>query len=360
MKKIAILALTENGKNLAKKISDSWQTQLAIFVPAKFADEIAKEFPETTFKATIASFFSTYDALICIMATGIVVRSIAPVIEDKRQDPAIIVLDEKGQYVISLLSGHIGGGNQLAVEIAEKLEGTPVITTATDVQGVTALDLMAQAIDGFYADFHESTKLINGLLAAQQKVGLFQRQELVEDLRGLTLLTEKQLLNLQEQEFTAIIIVSPYVETDLLQNIPLLTKVVHVIPKQFVLGIGAKKNIEFTTVKAEFLNFCQLQKIEPQAIKKIVSIDLKKQESGICQLADWLTIPFETYSADALATVADKYPQSEFVKQTTGVGSVALAAADLASQGGVISQRYANQGVTLALADLKISSEGIK
>lgn len=339
MTSIAILAITENGKQLAKKINQLWDTELPIFVPEKHADKDAIPFQKGGFRESIADLFQNYQALICIMATGIVVRSIAEVVNDKRVDPAVLVVDEKGENVISLLSGHIGGGNQLTRQLAEKLQANPVITTATDVQEVTAVDLLAQEINGWYADFKETTKKINGYLAAHQKVAIVQKTQQVSDLRGLTILDKITNAN----DYKVILLISSADERIEDDN------VIQIVPRQFVLGMGAKKNISLETIKTEYALFCQQEGIHPYAVKKVVSIDLKKEETGIIQFAEWLEVPFETYEENELSEVAEKYPQSDFVKKITGVGSVALAAADLASKGQVISQRYGNNGVTFAL-----------
>lgn len=339
MTRSAILALTTAGINLAKELRDNWDPEVPIFVSEDQVEEGLMLFPTGKFKTGIQALFKEYDALICIMATGIVVRSIAIVLEDKRKDPAIIVIDEKGRHTISLLSGHIGGGNQLTLEIAAKLNSCPVITTATDVQNVTALDLLSKELNAWYADFKETTKRINRLLAEHQKVGLIQREEWVKDLRGLTVLQENDSFN----PYDAVLLISDKNE-DLISD-----KVIQIVPRRYVLGIGAKKGIDFSIIKEEYFNFCQSVDIHHRSIWKIASIDLKKTEKGIKQLADWLEVPFETYSSAELATVSEKYPQSAFVREVTGVGSVSLAAADLASNGQVVTERYANQGVTFAL-----------
>ncbi len=338
MTKLAVAALTPTGIQLARKLRDCWEEELSIFVPQGKETTGLEIFPTGDFKRGLQQLFKEYEALICIMATGIVVRSLAPVLQDKRQDPAVLVMDEKGQHVISLLSGHLGGGNRLALRVAGKMGGQPVITTATDVQQVTAIDVLAQEIDGWYADFKVTTKRINGLLADHQKVGLLQREELVKDQRGLTLLQEGDSFD----SFAAVLVVS-----EGLEKLP--EKAVQIVPKRYILGIGARKNVPFEVIKEAYLLFCQQERLHYQSIKKIVSIDLKKEETGICQLSEWLAVPFETYTAQELSTVAENYPQSQFVKQTTGVGSVSLAAADLASGGNVRSERFAANGVTFAL-----------
>ncbi|GCF95204.1 cobalamin biosynthesis protein CbiG [Enterococcus florum] len=342
MTKYAVLALTPAGIELAKKIHMLWEKNLSIFVPESKAEADLSAFPGGSFKAGIQQLFQQYDALICVMATGIVVRSIAAVLTDKRQDPAILVLDEKGKHVISLLSGHIGGGNRLAKELADVLGSDPVITTATDTQEVTAIDLLAKEIDGWYDNFKDTTKYINGLLADHQKVGLIS-DEPIADLRGLVAIQSTESL----ESFAAVLLISDRLEQQQLD------KIVQIVPRRYVLGIGAKRGVPFSVIRQEFLGFCRLEQRHPRSIKKIVSIDLKKEEQGICQLAEWLEVPFETYTSQELAETAEKHPQSSFVKQTTGVGSVSLAAADLASGGQVVTKRYANQGVTFALGRMK-------
>lgn len=341
MKKIAILALTDAGITMAKKINEKMKTSCPVFVPEKKLAQGLQVFPAGTFKESCSFFFSNYEGLICIMASGIVVRSIADAIRDKRTDPAVVVLDEKGGNVISLLSGHVGGGNQLARRIAQSIGSNPVITTATDVQDVTAVDMLAKEINGWYDSFSENTRWINGLLASHEKVGLIQDVELVSDLRGLTVLREGDDL----EDFKAVLwVTARKVDCD-------PGKVLQVVPRRFVLGAGTKKGISYEQLKEEYLNFCGLQGIHPMAVSKIASIDLKKEEPGILALARWLEAEFLTFSKEELAETAEKYPQSAFVKETAGVGSVSLASADLAGNGNVISKRYANQGVTLALGE---------
>lgn len=340
MTKIAVLVLTNQGITLARTISQRWSAAgLPIYVPQqKVAGEL-RPYPLGSLKLGFQQLFKEYDALICIMATGIVVRHLAPILVDKREDPAVLVLDEGGQNVISLLSGHLGGANQLTRELAALLGSNPVITTATDVQGVAAIDTLAQEVSGWYQDFKTTTKWINGLLADHQPVALLQDQSLVQDKRGFTEVTTADDL----ADFAALVLVSE-------KPAPVIhEKVVQVVPRRYVLGIGAKKDTPFTTIKEEYLHFCQSQELHPYSIKSLASIDLKQNEAGIQALAEWLEVPFITYSAAELAPAAEKYPQSEFVKKTTGVGAVSQAAADLASGGKVVSDRYAHRGVTFAL-----------
>lgn len=128
---ICVLSITIEGKLLAKTISSSLVNCSVFDGKVKMAD---------AFKHV----WDKFDGIIAIMATGIVVRSIAPLLQDKTKDPCVVVLDQKGRYAISLISGHLGGGNELAVNVAKITGGTPVITTASDVAGKTAIDLWAK------------------------------------------------------------------------------------------------------------------------------------------------------------------------------------------------------------------------
>ena len=123
-----------------------------------------------------------------------------------------------------------------------------------------------------------------------------------------------------------------------------------IYPQPYILGVGARKDVSPAVFREGFEEFCQQQGISASEISKIVSIDVKKDEAAILALAEELGCPFETFTKEELSVVADRYPQSDFVKKTVGVGSVALASADLASQGQVLTERFAKNGCTYALA----------
>ena len=148
MEKIAIIAITKNGIKMAKELKKkfpSWQ----VFVPDKFSDQNNKINWYTDSTTTkIMELFKSNDALICLFSLGAVVRLISPHLKDKKTDPAVIVIDDKAQFVISTLSGHLGGANQLTNDIANQLGATPVITTAADVNKTIAVDLVGKDLGG--------------------------------------------------------------------------------------------------------------------------------------------------------------------------------------------------------------------
>ena len=130
--KIGYFALTEQGFELIKRLNGRWPGEV---------------FPKSDLKHHIEEAWERLDALICVMAAGIVVRHIAPLLRGKDKDPAVIVMDTRGQWAISLLSGHLGGANELAKQLAEVTGGHPVVTTATDVEGVAALTKWLKGIN---------------------------------------------------------------------------------------------------------------------------------------------------------------------------------------------------------------------
>lgn len=344
--KVAIVALTETGKETALRLQSKWSRPSRIYSLPKLADKQVTAFDKRPTQA-IAELFQQVDVLVCIMATGIVVRALAPVVQDKAADPAVIVLDENATNVISLLSGHLGGANELTKEIASLLEANPVITTATDVQNVVALDTLAKSVNGWRSDLRPLVKEFNSLLANRDKVYFYQEKSWIDDLRGLTLLELDQVERVLSSEAPLI----------LLQTKELTQKREHlavIYPKPYVLGVGARKNISSEVFYRNFQAFCQKEGIDQAEIARIVSIDVKKDEQAILDLAERLSCPFDVYSKEELEKVADKYPCSDFVKKTVGVGSVALASADLASDGQVLSERYAKDGCTFALAKFPI------
>lgn len=339
--KIAIIAVTARGRDLAIKLTNT--IDATIFVPAKHVNSKSQAL-KPDFRTGMQALFSKYQGLICIMATGIVVRTLAPVIQDKLSDPAVLVMDENGEFVISLLSGHVGGANELTEKVAALTNGKAVITTATDRANVAAIDNIAKAIDGYLPDFKATTKRINGLLAAGEEVGIYLDEPLTIDQRGFT---EKA--------------VSPLIYISTKWHLPKTDlERIRLIPRHRVLGVGCRKGISTETIDTAFKHFCEQENIHPRAFAEIHSISIKEQEPAIRHLAEKWDMKFIVHSAEELQTVAEKYPTSEFVKKTVQVGNVALSSADIGSSGNVISPRFAETGVTFAAGKLTKNNEVAK
>ena len=132
--KIAIISVTNKGKLLSKKLKNILDKDSTVILTDIYYKNVKKSMP---------ILFDKYDAIIGIMASGILIRSIAPLINSKITDPAILNIDENGKYVISVLSGHMGGANKLTVKIANLINSEAIITTATDVNRKLGIDTLA-------------------------------------------------------------------------------------------------------------------------------------------------------------------------------------------------------------------------
>ena len=249
--------------------------------------------------------FAEADALLFCCASGIAVRAIAPHVRDKRTDPAVLVLDEGGRFVIPLLSGHLGGANALALDLANRLHATPVLTTATDVNGLFAVDVFAKA-NGLHIESMALCKAVSAALLAGEKVG-FRSDLPVEGALPMG-------------------------------------------PRPYAVGLGCRRGKSAEELERFLLDNLQKCGVGLHELRALGSIDLKKDEPGLAALSQKLGLPFVTYSAEELKTAPGDFTPSAFVQEVTGVDSVCERAAVLASGGTLAVRKVAKDGMTFALA----------
>lgn len=337
---VAIIALTVHGATLARRLSQTMTSQLVL--PVKFAQPGERSFAKGTFTETCQQLFQNVDCVICIMATGIVVRTIAPLINDKTVDPAVLVIDERGRHVISLLSGHVGGANAWTAQVAKALNADPVITTATDTENVQALDTLAQRVNGWYPEFKRNTKRFNGLLAAGKPVAIYVdpvfRSQLT-DLRGWTVVEHVDDVPVG----VPLVIVSDRTYFDKRSD------TVPVIPRLNALGIGCRRDVTIQMMQDTFVKFCNTQHLAWQSITQIGSIDVKQHEVAIHTLAATLNVPVKFFTADTLRPASGHYPESAFVAKTVGVGNVAAASAEILTGQLAVTDRFVQNDITMVL-----------
>ncbi|MFD1123896.1 cobalt-precorrin 5A hydrolase [Lentilactobacillus raoultii] len=347
---IAIIALTQIGAKLANHL----HTRIAnseLYLPEKYANNNDYKFGKGEFKSTCQELFGRYDGIVCIMATGIVVRTISPLIKDKLVDPAVIVIDELGNHVISLLSGHVGHANEWTKKIAKILESDPVITTATDTEQVQALDTLAGLFDGWYPDFKYYTKLINARLAEKKPVEIYVESEFKDDSINLSGFTEISSVTERNREVPLVIIS----DKDFYKK---EFNCVQLVPRINILGIGARKAVSYSMIQDAFIKFCDQYHLLWHSFCEVASIEKKQHENAIHYLADTLNIPAKFYMTAQLKKIATDYPQSAFVERTVGIGNVSQAAADFAAGRPTFTKKFSSNEITLAASRKNLKRGG--
>lgn len=337
--KLAVLTITPGGKTQAMRLSQ--------LLPCDcFTSDKLVSTGFTGFNGSMADcvhrLFTTYQALLFICATGITVRMIAPLVTDKLADPAILVMDEHATHVISLLSGHVGGANQLAAKLAKLLGATPVITTATDVNQLASLDTLIQSIGADVSLYRQQVKDINQLLVSGQAVGLYLDGVEVEDTRGFTPVTDLQLI---PEGLAALVVVSNHTGLSFVAN----CLVVKVIPKNIVVGLGCRRGTDVALIYQHLCQHLAKYQIDLRAIKQIGSVIIKQDEVGLIALAEQLAVPFQIFSIEALQAHEHLFPISEFVRRTIGIGSVSQPCAWIMSNGNLLGETLKQDGITITL-----------
>ncbi len=326
---LALTAFTERGTALACRIASALGGQ--VYTLPKFHREGTETYHSLS--QWTKAHFAAGDDIIFVSAVGIAVRAIAPYLQDKFTDPAILAVDEAGQFVVPVLSGHVGGANRLARQVAQIIGATPVISTATDVNGRFAVDEWAAA-QSFSITDRTAAKAISAALLAGEPVGFtseFSHDPLPE---GVT-----------EGALTPGFAVT--CRTD--ATFPAGTLVLH--PKVLAVGIGCKKNLPQPQVTEVVFDLFRRRGLALRSVCCLASIDLKREDDGIRCLAERLGVPCRFYTAEELAAVEGAFSGSAFVRSVTGVGSVCDRAACLAAESGpLLVEKTACDGVTVAVA----------
>lgn len=319
--KLELIAFTQRGNDLARHLAESLSAhghQAACTRDGLKAEEWA------------ARAFSRSDGLIFVGATGIAVRAIAPHLRHKSTDPAVVVVDEGGQFVIPILSGHLGGANDLAREMAALIGAVPVITTATDVNGVFAVDQWARR-QGLLVCNPERILSVSSRLLAGETVGVFSAWPIAGELpAGLCMVSQEDaqvVLDLHRPEEDAL----------------------WLCPKGVRVGMGCRRGTPAAALRALLEEVLAQEGIPQRAVSALCTIDLKKDERGLQELAGALNAPLTTYSAQELAQVPGDFTPSPFVEQITGVDNVCERAA-LACGGTLLRHKTAKDRATVALA----------
>lgn len=280
--------------------------------------------------------FARDEGIIFIGACGIAVRAIAPYLRDKRSDPAVVVIDERGRFAISLLSGHIGGANYLAALTAEILGATPVITTATDINGAFAVDMWAKR-QGLILRDADIARDISAAILKNAFVGVYSDFPLIgTPPRGVTPAKSGELgicITYDDGK-------RPFSRT------------LVAIPHRLALGLGCRRGTSVQELDAAVAMALEGCKISFRAVAQVASIDLKADEPGLLGFCEKYSRPLKCFSAGELAKVEGEFSASEFVRGVTGIDNVCerAAVAALEGNGKLIIKKQARDGVTVSVA----------
>ena len=351
MDRVRIVSFTENGYQLfcrMRKVIGDRAAVTGYSGRSQVAETHPDIYPVTEgLQAWCETVFEQSEVLIFIGACGIAVRTIAPFLDSKYTDPAVLVADEQGRHVISLLSGHLGGANAWTQFLAEGLQADPVITTASDVNGRLAVDVWAvrhglQITDRTLAKYAAAVFVTGEPLPFYAEPGYVDIAALPEEFNRFE--TKEAFWNAAErrkQEQIAGIVVSVHSGWQ--------TNVLRLVPQRVVLGIGCRRGTAQETIEAAVAAVLSAHQLDPSAVKGVYSIDLKQQEAGLlaaCAKHNWPTV---FYTAEELRSVPGEFTDSPFVQEMTGVGNVCERAAMRGAEK-LLVKKTAVDGVTVAVA----------
>lgn len=321
--------LRQHGKNCRGYAAEKFAGDGIEPIPGKIREVIGKNWGKCSF------FF--------IGAAGIAVRSIAPFVKDKFTDSAVLVLDEKGHYVIPLLSGHMGGAVRMADETAELIRAEAVHTTATDVQKKFAVDVFAERNNLSITD-RQTAKEISAAVLEGEKIAFCPEYQGCR-IEG-AVPDELVLCGSREEaaKFRYRIIVADEISGEKKDGALLLR------PRNVTAGIGCRRGISGELLKKGLESILEENGLKPDQLECAASIDLKKEEPAILALTEEYRIPFVTYPAEKLREIMAVTSSSSFVEQTTGVDNVCeRAALTCCPEGELICGKRVRDSMTAAL-----------
>ena len=319
-RRIAYLSFTDRGHALAERLravlggEASCTRRMEDFSLSRWTEEA----------------FASFDALVFVGAVGIAVRAVAPFLKSKARDPAVVAVDECGRFAVPVVSGHLGGANDLAREIAAICGAVPVITTATDANGLFAVDEWAKRQNCAVTDPH-------GIKAVSAKI-----------LAGGTVRVRSEWP--VEGTPPAGVALTDGADWDVRVDVRRHEGGLCLAPKALVLGVGCRRGTPRESLETAFRELCGEQNLWPEAVCAAATIDLKAEEPGLldfCAAHGW---PLTCYSAEELRKTEGTFTPSAFVERTTGVDNVCERSAVLAAGGPLLTGKHAGNGVTMALA----------
>lgn len=364
--KTAIITLTKGGVELGIQL----QERLAgseLYVPERHKDMVVVSQPslpvnrhlslvptekdkarifDGLLKELVAKIFTGYDGFIFIMAIGIVVRVIAPFIKGKEIDPAIVVMDEAGRFVISLLSGHLGGANELAREVAGRIGATPVITTATDVCGKLCAEDLAKELEGEIENVR-MIKNVNAAFLHDEPVAINIPSEKRDTLKcSGNLIFYDNIEDLLGSEYLTRIAVTNRLREGIEKGCLVIR------PRNLVVGVGCNRNTSANEIEEAVFKVLWDNGLSQNSIRNLASINVKGDEAGLLDFAKRHDLTIDFYTKEELEKGKLETPPSLHVVKAVGVGGVCEPAAMLSAKASMLLVPKVKSGnVTVAVAE---------
>lgn len=335
--RIALFACSKRAYEKAQQISQQLKVSFPRVTPEIYVK--TESLPELSIKVglkeKVEELFPECEMLLFICATGIAVRCIASSLQHKGKDPAVLVMDEMGQNCISLLSGHMGGANAWVRELSRLSGANPVITTATDCEDKFSVDVFARR-HGLKIEDWEGAKEISRRILDGEKITVRSELPLA--------LSEEEKRQMGQQ----VSVEKLPQEIWICAKRPPKEIGLHLIAPSILVGIGCRKGIDCETMEAVLRKVLDRHAIPVQAVKGFVTLDRKAKEPGLLALAGKMDVPIQSFTPEQLNAIPGKFSASDFVKETTGVDNVCERSV-VAAGGELLSEKYAQDGVTIAL-----------
>jgi cobalt-precorrin 5A hydrolase len=347
--KIAIITITRNGARLGARLKTGFATAELYALP-KYLGTAGKGAIaiEGELKLLFERLWHEVDGFVCIMASGIVVRLAAPLLEGKDKDPAVVVMDDAGKFAISLLSGHLGGANELAERCAFLSGARPVITTATDANDLPSFDMLAKD-NGWVIEDLSRVKVLNALLLDDEKIAVVDDTGMVRSFfhgRGRLQFHESFVAGLRSEAKGFLFVTNSIIPPQLRSESLLVLR-----PKNLVLGIGCNSGTSPDEIEGVILTNLKRLFLSSASIAIIATAEAKSREPGLLETAERFGVPLVCYSSEELNGIETPSPPSEHALTAIGASGVAEPAALLASgRGELLLKKIKSGNVTLAVA----------
>jgi cobalt-precorrin 5A hydrolase len=340
--KTAVIAITKHGAAIARKLDGE------LYISAKFRSQEPANYFEKPIKELTAEIWPNYEALVYIVSLGAVVRTIAPFLKDKHVDPAVIVVDDKANFAISVLSGHVGGANELTESIANRLGAQAVVTTASDVGKTIPVDILGREL-GWTTELDQNITKVSAAVVNEEPIAFVQETGEKNWWRRETPLPKNiHLVSLDDaRRFKTVLIV-----TDRLVDEEFLSKAVLYRPKSLVLGMGCDRGVSCSDVEQFVFSTFDQHRLSFRSVRNLATVELKQDEPAFVEFCSKHKLEMVCYPSEQLKKVRAPNP-SATVEKYVGTPGVCEPAALVSSEGDLIIPKQKTPMLTLAVARIR-------